>query len=64
MGFSITWCAVREQNADQFVQKLGFASTGKTEEIRLINEDQHPATRRHTRNGSVHTKHGGRTVAS
>jgi hypothetical protein len=33
MGFSITWCAVREKNADQFVQKLGLIPTGETEEI-------------------------------
>jgi hypothetical protein len=33
MGFSITWCAVREENADQFVQKLGLTPTGQTEEI-------------------------------
>ena len=33
MGFSITWCAVREQCADQFVQKLGLTPTAETEEI-------------------------------
>jgi hypothetical protein len=33
MGFSISWCAVREENADQFVQKLGLLPTGETEEF-------------------------------
>jgi hypothetical protein len=33
MGFSVTWCAVREQRVDQFVQKLGLTPTGETEEI-------------------------------
>jgi hypothetical protein len=33
MGFSITWCAVRERNADKFVQDLGLTPTGQTEEI-------------------------------
>jgi hypothetical protein len=33
MGFSISWYAVPEQNADQFVQKLSLTPTGKTEEI-------------------------------
>ena len=33
MRFSISWYAIPETTADQFVQKLGFAPTGKTEEI-------------------------------
>ena len=33
MGFSITWCAVREENADKFVQKLRLTPTGQTEEF-------------------------------
>ena len=33
MGFSITWCAVREEHADQFVQKLHLILTGETEEV-------------------------------
>jgi hypothetical protein len=33
MGFSITWCAVPEENADQFLQKLALTPTGDTEEI-------------------------------
>ena len=33
MGFSISWCAVREESADQFVQKLGLFPTGETEEF-------------------------------
>jgi hypothetical protein len=32
MGFSVTWCAVQEINADRFVQKLGLAPTGQTQE--------------------------------
>jgi hypothetical protein len=32
MGFSITWCAVREENADPFLQQLGLTPTGETEE--------------------------------
>jgi hypothetical protein len=33
MGFSITWCAVREEGADQFIQTLGLTPTGETEEF-------------------------------
>jgi hypothetical protein len=33
MGFSITWCAVREENADKVVQDLGLTPTGETEEM-------------------------------
>jgi hypothetical protein len=33
MGFSITWCAVREESANKFVQDLGLTPTGQTEEI-------------------------------
>lgn len=32
MGYSITWCAVREDGADQFLQRLGLSPTGATEE--------------------------------
>lgn len=33
MGFSASWCAVREENADEFLQKLGLRPTGETEEL-------------------------------
>jgi hypothetical protein len=33
MGFAITWCAVREEHADTFLQSLGLSATGETEEI-------------------------------
>jgi hypothetical protein len=33
MGFSISWYAVPEKDADQFLQKLGLSPTGDTEEI-------------------------------
>jgi hypothetical protein len=33
MGFSISWCAVREESADRFIQKLGLSPTGATEEF-------------------------------
>jgi hypothetical protein len=33
MGFSITWCAVREQRAEQFLQRLGLSPTGEVEEF-------------------------------
>ncbi len=33
MGFSISWCAVREEGADQFLQELGLSPTGETEEF-------------------------------
>jgi hypothetical protein len=33
MGFSISWCAVREEDADQFVLKLGLLPTGEIEEF-------------------------------
>ena len=32
MGYSISWCAVREERADQFIQKLGLTPTGETEQ--------------------------------
>ena len=32
MGYAITWCAVREQAADQLLSHLGLAATGETEE--------------------------------
>ncbi len=33
MGFSISWCAVREEGADQFLRELGLRPTGETEEF-------------------------------
>lgn len=33
MGFSIAWCAVREENAPQFLEQLGLVSTSQTEEV-------------------------------
>jgi len=33
MGFSISWCAVREEGADQFIQRLGLLPTGETEQF-------------------------------
>jgi len=33
MGFAITWCAVREEKAEQFLQELGLTPTGQTEEF-------------------------------
>ncbi len=33
MGFAITWCAVPEAAADEFLQRIGLIDTGKTEEI-------------------------------
>ena len=33
MGFSISWCAVREEGADQFLRELGLSPTGETEEF-------------------------------
>ena len=33
MGFSITWCAVREEKSEQFLQRLGLAPTGEVEEF-------------------------------
>jgi hypothetical protein len=33
MGFSVTWCAVPEEHADQFVHKLGLTPTGETEQF-------------------------------
>lgn len=32
MGFAVTWCAVREEAADQLLSHLGLAATGETEE--------------------------------
>ena len=32
MGYAITWCAVREEAADQLLTHLGLSATGKTEE--------------------------------
>jgi hypothetical protein len=33
MGWAITWCAVREENAEQFLKQLGLSPTGETEEL-------------------------------
>ncbi len=33
MGFAITWCAVREDKAEQFLNQLGLSPTGETEEV-------------------------------
>ena len=33
MGFAISWCAVREEGADQFLQDLDLSTTGETEEL-------------------------------
>src|SRR5262245_18166943 len=33
MGFSITWCAVREEGAQKLLDKLGLSRTGETEEF-------------------------------
>jgi hypothetical protein len=33
MGWSITWCAVREENAEHFLNQLGLSATGETEEL-------------------------------
>jgi hypothetical protein len=32
MGYSITWCAVREEAADQLLSHFGLMASGKTEE--------------------------------
>jgi hypothetical protein len=33
MGFSITWCAIPEDKAEQFLGRLGLTPTGETEEF-------------------------------
>lgn len=33
MGFAITWCAVREDSAERFLEELGLAATGEFEEL-------------------------------
>lgn len=33
MGFSITWCAVREEGAQRLLEQLNLSPTGKTEEV-------------------------------
>jgi hypothetical protein len=33
MGWAITWCAVREENAEQFLNQLRLSPTGETEEF-------------------------------
>jgi hypothetical protein len=32
MGYAVTWCAVREEAADQLLSHFGLSSTGETEE--------------------------------
>ncbi len=33
MGFAITWCAVREESAEGFLEELGLSATGEFEEL-------------------------------
>jgi len=33
MGYSITWCAIREDKSERFFQRLGLATTGEVEEF-------------------------------
>ena len=33
MGFSITWCAVRDGNAQRVLDQLGLSATGETEDV-------------------------------
>ncbi len=33
MGFTITWCAIPEEKAEQFFQRFGLSPTGEIEEI-------------------------------
>lgn len=33
MGYAISWCAVRESGADQFLQTLGLTPTGEMQEL-------------------------------
>jgi len=33
MGFAISWFAVREQGADEFLRELSLSNTGETEEV-------------------------------
>ena len=33
MGFSITWCAVRDGNAQKVLDQLGLSPTGETEDV-------------------------------
>jgi len=33
MGFAISWCAVPESAADEFLQRIGLTDSGETEEI-------------------------------
>jgi hypothetical protein len=33
MGFSIAWCAIPEEKAEQFLGRLGLTPTGETEEF-------------------------------
>jgi hypothetical protein len=33
MGFAITWCAVREEHAQELLEQLELSATGETEEV-------------------------------
>jgi len=33
MGFSITWCAVRDGNTQKVLDQLGLSPTGETEDV-------------------------------
>ena len=33
MGFSITWCAVRDGNAQRVLDQLGLSTTGEAEDV-------------------------------
>lgn len=33
MGFSVTWCAVREEDAHKLLEQVGLSPTGETEEF-------------------------------
>jgi hypothetical protein len=33
MGWAVTWCAVREENAEEFLNQLGLSPRGETEEL-------------------------------
>ena len=33
MGFSVTWCAVRDRDAQKVLDQLGLSQTGETEDV-------------------------------
>ena len=41
MGSAITWCAFREDKAEQFLNQLGLFPTGETEEFPLCLIEEH-----------------------